>query len=102
MTGKDKTQQRTYRIRYQGNLDAHWSDWFGDAAHCDAAHSNAAQAYAVHETGQAKGDSPVSEFTLMHADQAKLRGVLTKLWDLNLVLLSVEVVENHKEDDPHD
>jgi hypothetical protein len=58
-----------YQIRISGHLDARWSDWFGGLV-----------------------ISATPNETLLSgpiADQAALRGVLEKIWDLNLVLLAV-------------
>lgn len=62
-----------YRIRLKGRLDAHWSDWLGGLA----------LAY-----GGAAGDETLLAGSL--ADQAALHGVLTKVRDLGLPLLSLE------------
>lgn len=59
-----------YEIRVEGQLDAHWSDWF-----CGLS---------VTEVGENE--------TLIRgevADQAALRGILEKIWNLNLALVSV-------------
>jgi hypothetical protein len=58
-----------YQIRVSGQLDDRWSDWFGGLA-----------------------ISVTPNETLLSgpvADQAALRGVLEKIWDLNLVVLAV-------------
>ena len=63
-----------YDIRIGGHLDRHWSAWFDDLV-------------VTPETdGTTKLSGPV-------ADQAALHGVLTKVRDLGLVLISVEAVE---------
>jgi hypothetical protein len=65
--------QAVYQIKVQGKLDERWSDWFSGLA------------VAV-ENGI--GNPPVT--TLVGSiDQAALRGILCKLWDLNLTLISV-------------
>ncbi len=67
-----------YGIRVQGAVDAHWSDWFSGLAlaeDCDAA------------------GRPCSTLSGTVADQAALRGILNKLWDLNLTLVSVTRLE---------
>lgn len=63
-----------YRLRVAGRLDHHWSPWFGDLA-------------MTHE-----GDGTTSLAGLV-ADQAALHGLLTKIRDLGLILLSVQVVD---------
>ena len=64
-----------YRIVVRGHLHAKWSDWFGGLT--------------IHSEGTP--DSPATTvLTGTLKDQAALRGVLNKLWDLNLVLVSVQ------------
>ena len=58
-----------YQIRVQGRLDENWSDWFSGMT-------------ITFEGGVTTLTGPV-------ADQAALRGLLTRIWDLNLTLLSV-------------
>jgi hypothetical protein len=55
-------------------LDQHWSAWFDDLT-------------CTHEAG---GTTSLSGFV---ADQAALHGVLTRIRDLGLVLISVEAME---------
>jgi len=62
-------QTRTYQIKVEGRLDASWSDWFNDMT--------------------ITLDSDTTTLTGAIADQSALRGILNKLWDLNLVLVSV-------------
>ncbi len=64
-----------YEIKIKGRLDAHWLDWF----------EGMTLQYAVdEETGL---DLTVLRGVL--ADQPALHGVLTKIRDLNLTLISV-------------
>ena len=63
-----------YEIRIGGHLDQHWSAWFDDLT-C---------------TQEAGRTTRLSGFV---ADQAALHGVLTKIRDLGLVLISVEAME---------
>ncbi len=76
-----------YEIRVLGKLGDHWSDWCGGLRF-------------VSET--VEDGSPVTTLTGMVADQAALRGILVKLWDLGLTLLSVNRVEpegsDHREE----
>jgi hypothetical protein len=67
-----------YQIRIEGELGEQWSDWFSGMT---VAVGN----------GHAKGRS-VTTLT-GYADQATLRGILNKLWDLNLVLVSLNPVD---------
>lgn len=68
-------QPAYYEITVAGSLDASWSEWFEDL---------------VIE----QGSSPdgIGQ-TCLHGwivDQARLRSILNRLWDLNLTLLSVQ------------
>jgi hypothetical protein len=65
----------TYQIKVQGQLDESWSQWFDGLT------------IAV-EDGSSEGTG-VTTLTGAVADQAALRGVLIKILDLNLVLISV-------------
>ena len=79
MTDQSKPeQQAVYQIKVEGTLDRKWADWFnGMAITCD-------------------GD--VTTLTGSVVDQARLRGILSKIWDLNLTLLSVAQVGTHPKD----
>jgi hypothetical protein len=66
-----------YEIQVLGELDQGWQQWFDGLA--------ATLAY----TGD---QSPVTTLTGPVADQAALRGMLCKLWDLNLTVISVRRV----------
>jgi len=70
ITGKPAT----YEIRVQGRLDESWSNWFNGMT--------------IAPEG-ASGDSPVTTLTGVVADQAALRGILERVWNLNLTLVSV-------------
>jgi hypothetical protein len=71
--GRAFDQQTVYRIRVQGSLDKGWSDWFDGFA------------IAAEVPGETLLVGPV-------ADQAALHGLLAKIRDLGLPLLSVERV----------
>lgn len=75
--GHEFDQQRVYNIRVKGVLDKKWSDWF--------------QGLTI--TPQANGETLL---TGPVADQCALHGVLAKVCDLALPLLSVERVENEE------
>ena len=62
-------RQAVYRIEVEGQLDRNWSRWF----------SGMILTY----------QDEVSILTGPLADQAALRGLLSKIWDLNLTLVSV-------------
>ncbi len=59
-----------YEIRVKGHLDAHWSDWFAG----------------LEVRRGPEGESILSGPV---ADQAALHGILAKIRDLNLELISV-------------
>jgi hypothetical protein len=62
-----------YQLRVDGHLDEHWSSWFGDLT-------------LTHE------DDGTTCLTGTVADQADLHGLLTKIRDLGVTLISVKVV----------
>jgi len=62
-------KRRRYEIRVEGHLTADWSDWF--------------EGLIVHQ--EANGETVLSG----SLDQAALHGVLAKVRDLGLVLVSV-------------
>ena len=75
MTQSPKRQMPAgYRLRVDGHLDDHWSPWFGDLT-------------LTHEDD---GTTILSGFV---ADQAELHGLLTKIRDLGVILISVEVID---------
>jgi hypothetical protein len=75
-----KRTKRTsqYRIEIEGVLDESWSDWLGNPSL-----ENNAQGHGSYRT-VISGSIP---------DQAALRGLLNKIWDLNLHLISLDVKE---------
>jgi hypothetical protein len=62
-------ERNSYRIQVQGQLDEDWSEWFDGLA--------------------ITVEGSVSTLTAADLDQAALRGILCRIWDLNLVLISV-------------
>jgi hypothetical protein len=82
--GKDSRDQRSgtgevYEVKMEGILDEKWSDWFNGMT------------IAFERTGDGP---PITRLTGAVADQAKLRGMLSKIWDLNLTLISVIRLES--------
>jgi hypothetical protein len=67
-------QEQTYQIKVLGEIDEAWSGWFADLKI---------------ETVREGEDVIVTSFTGSVADQSALRGILCRLWDLNLTLMSV-------------
>ena len=63
-----------YRLRVAGHLDDHWAPWFGDLA-------------LTHE------DDGTTSLTGVVADQAELHGLLAKIRDLGVTLISVAGVD---------
>jgi hypothetical protein len=74
---KGSSVEALYLIRIRGTLDSGWSEWFGGV-----------------EIGveQAIDGSPVTLLTGI-LDHAALHGILTRLRDLNVTLLSVTRLE---------
>ena len=72
------SDQAAYQIKVQGKLNEKWSDWFGGMTVTVQSESN---------------DAPITTLTGSVADQSALRGILTKIWDLNLTLISVNRIE---------
>lgn len=67
-----------YTIKVRGHLDAHWSEWLSELS-------------ISHDS---QGDSILSGFI---PDQAALHGLLVKIRDMGLILLSVEMSEKNYE-----
>ena len=68
-----------YQIIVQGCLDLSWSDWFDE----------------MEVTNETSKDAQL--ITTLNGnieDQSTLRGILNRLWDLNLTILSVKRVES--------
>ena len=68
-----------YEIRVQGELDPDWTDWFDDGRRVSAVD--------IHT------ERGVTTLTGQVADQPALFGLLLKIRDLSLALLSVNMVE---------
>jgi len=64
-----------YQITVFGKVDSSWSEWFGNLKLT---------------TSEDKDGFPITRLSGVLPDQGALRGVLNKLWDLNLSLLSVK------------
>jgi len=63
-----------YQLRVVGHLDAHWSGWFGDLT----------------LTREEDGTTTLRGIVV---DQAELHGLLTKIRDLGVTLISVVVMD---------
>ena len=69
--GRDAGESIVYQVRIQGHLGHEWSDWFGDMT------------ITLEEGGDTLLTGPV-------VDQAALYGLLKKVRDLGLPLLSLQ------------
>jgi hypothetical protein len=67
-----------YRIEITGNLDEHWDSWFEPLEIT---------------TGRDGNERPVTVLTGTVSDQSELRGLLAKIWDLNLELVSLKQID---------
>jgi len=76
MSDESNSSGQAYRIKVQGKLDQRWSDWFNGMS-------------ITFESG-------ITTLTGVAIDQARLRGILSKIWDLNLTLISVTQIELEK------
>lgn len=63
------------QITVFGKVDPSWSEWFGNLKIT---------------TSEDKDGFPITRFSGALPDQGALRGILNKLWDLNLSLRSVK------------
>jgi hypothetical protein len=67
-----------YQIAVCGKLDEAWSDWF--------------EGMEI-ETARGSNGAVVTLLTGAVADQSALRGIVCRLWDLNLALISITQIE---------
>jgi hypothetical protein len=72
-----------YEIRVKGHLDPRWSEWFDG----------------LQITNEPNGEALLSGHV---PDQAALHGVLAKVRDLNLQLISVTGINSDQQEDPGD
>jgi hypothetical protein len=80
---KRESMPEIYRIRVHGKLDPRWSEWLASMSIVSDRTTDGRPAVVL--TGQLP-------------DQAALRGVLNRLWDLNLDVVSVTRIANQGED----
>jgi hypothetical protein len=73
-SGRDTDQPMVYQIRIKGHLTSHWMGWFDGLT------------ITLEEDGNTLLNGPV-------IDQAALHGILKKIRDLGLPLLSVNSVD---------
>ncbi len=81
MLSKRTLKSRVYQIRVEGHLGGQWQDWFGGLT----------------ITLEDSGDTLLTGLVV---DQAALHGLLKKVRDLGLPLLSVICVEPGQADAP--
>ena len=79
--GGSCNERPVYQIKVAGQLPEHWSDWFNDLAIT---------------RGAASDGVPITTLTGPVADQAALHGILNKIRDLNVKLISVNQIESEK------
>ena len=72
-----------YEIQVQGELDRGWEEWLSGLS--------VTHTYAGEQACTTTLTGPV-------ADQSALRGILCKVWDLNLTLISVRRIEQEEKD----
>ena len=70
-----------YRLRVEGHLDQYWSPWFGDLT-------------------LTQEEDGTTSLTGVISDQAELHGMLTKIRDLGVTLISVALVDPPSRDAP--
>lgn len=73
------SQSKIYQIRFKGHLGSQWSGWF--------------EGFEI-----TWGDKGVTRLTGPIVDDAELHGILKKIRDLGLPLLSVNRIESARKD----
>lgn len=68
-----------YQIKIFGNFDQGWSRWFNGMV------------ISMEEDSQG---NQITSLTGRITDQAKLRGLMNKIWDLNLTVISLNQLED--------
>jgi hypothetical protein len=78
----DPDQQLAYTIKLHGHLDESWSVWFED----------------MQMIAEIDGNGrPITVIEGYVPDQAALRGVINRIWDLKLTLISVSTIDQDDE-----
>jgi hypothetical protein len=72
-----------YEIKVKGHLDEQWSPWFEDL---------------TITTGFNDDGTPITTFTGHLVDQAARHGVLGRIRDINMPLISVTSIESNPQD----
>lgn len=73
-----KDKHIAYQIKIQGHLEKKWEAWLNGM--------NV-------QTSNTDRSQPQTSMIANVPDQAALRGIITKLWDLNLTLISVLMLD---------
>jgi len=79
MNNPNFSGQGVYVIKVKGHIDETWSSWFEDMAI---------------NTGFTEDGTPVTTFTGQLDDQAELHGVIGRIRDINMPLISVYPVND--------
>jgi len=79
INGEESGEQKVFQIKVKGILDQSWSDWFNGM------------------TITFEFENEITTLTGV-VDQARLRGILSKIWDLNLTLISLSRIEGNSKD----
>jgi hypothetical protein len=79
INGEESGEQKAFQIKVKGILDQSWSDWFNGM------------------TITFEFENEITTLTGV-VDQARLRGILSKAWDLNLTLISLSRIEGNSKD----
>ena len=74
----DMSKKIEYQIRVKGQLDERWIDWFGDM--------------------DIKSEGGLTTLSGPVVDQAALHGILSRIRDLGLPLISAHRLDSTKED----
>ena len=72
-----------YEIRVGGHLDQRWLDWFEGMEITQSFNQNG---------------SPITVLTGTIVDQAALHGILARVRDIGIPVISVNRIESHKEE----
>ena len=79
--GVSKDRESLYEIQVEGKLHEQWSDWFNGM---------------TIDVESFRDNYPVTHLCGLVRDQAALLGILTRICDLNLTLISVQRVESDR------
>ena len=74
----EKTKESRYQVEIKEKLDESWAEWFND---CEL------------EYRSDDRSNPSTLITVEIIDKAALHGLLTKIWNLNLTVLSVKRID---------